>query len=875
MREIITTHLNADFDALASMVAAKKLFPRAVLVLPGSQEKKVREFLSLSKDLLEIKTEKECDLKNVKRLIIVETRHASRLGSLAKILEKEDVEIYIYDHHPRTELDIKANVDIYKKLGATVTILAEIIKRRRIKLTPLEATIMALGIYEDTGSLTFQTTTKMDVDIVSFLLNHGANLNVVSAFLRQELSPEELTLLSKLLDSTRIHTIKGLNIAFSSCVAERYVGELALLTHRLMDVENFDCIFVMAKIDSKIQVSARSRSPYIDVGATAAALGGGGHATASSAMVREKDLEILKAKIIRLLSRRIKVSIFAKDIMTRPQAVLLPTSTLHHAKGLMDKEKANGLPVFENRKLIGIFTEDKLEHMIAQGHGNSKVKIYLPKKLLTVDPDTPLSTIKKLMFEEKKGVIPVVKKGKFLGLVTRTAVLETLDEHFVKEFKPRILVSPEVAPKIISVEGMMKRSLPAEVMNILKWVGNEADKFGYDVYVVGGFVRDLLLGASNFDFDIVVEKDAIAFGRHLAEKTGGAFIEHRKFGTATVVRPDRIKIDLATARTEYYEKPAALPTVKFSNIKDDLYRRDFTINAMAIKINRKDFGKLIDFFGGLKDLQKKSIRILHNLSFVDDPTRIFRAVRFEQRLNFKIDRRTEQLIKTAVNLEMFEKTSVERLRDEIILILNEPQPIKAIKRMFQLHELRFIHPKLKLTNNAIDKLKKVKNICNWYTGKFKKIRPLQQWLMYFIMVLDDLEYDQAYQLGIKFKLKRSDLKRLLSYKAQARKLIKFLNSKSQKDPSQIYKRFEPLSFEVILLAIAKSKRIDLAKEKFIKFLEKSGKTALKITGEDLSRLGLKAGPKFGKILDEILYAKLDGKVRTKKDELELAKRLIK
>ena len=241
------------------------------------------------------------------------------------------------------------------------------------------------------------------------------------------------------------------------------------------------------------------------------------------------------------------------------------------------------------------------------------------------------------------------------------------------------------------MEKKIKDILPTEILRLIRLIGAASRENGCDAFLVGGFVRDVLLGVRNFDLDIVVEGDAMRLAKDLVKKAGGSYVLHERFGTATAVLPwpvrskkirlDEVKIDFATARKERYKNPAALPTVEFSTVREDLYRRDFTINAMAVAVADKTFGHLIDFFGGRNDLLDKKIRVLHDASFLDDPTRILRAVRFEQRFDFKIEPRTEGLIKEALNKKMLDKTQKQRLRDELILILNEDRPGKALKRM--------------------------------------------------------------------------------------------------------------------------------------------------------------------------------------------------
>jgi tRNA nucleotidyltransferase (CCA-adding enzyme) len=341
-------------------------------------------------------------------------------------------------------------------------------------------------------------------------------------------------------------------------------------------------------------------------------------------------------------------------------------------------------------------------------------------------------------------------------------------------------------------------------------------------------------------------------------------VVHRKFGTCTVFLKDKMKIDLATARKEVYEKPAALPTVEFSSLKNDLIRRDFTINAMAISLNKANFGQLIDFFNGEPDLAHARIRALHDKSFIDDPTRIFRAVRFEQRLGFAIEKHTEELILGAVEKEMIEKVEPQRVRDEIILILQEEDALKALKRMAELHELKFIHHDLKLDKNAVELYYSINKACRWY-GPLGK-RPVEKWLIYLTALLDQLSYGEVLSICNKFVFRSSDKARILSYKKYGRRLGRSLAKRRKMPPSEVYRLLRQLSYEAILLLMARTDS-KIAKKRIKDFITGYNEVRIAIKGDDIKALGLKPGPRFKKLLDSVLYKKIDGKLKTKRDEL--------
>jgi tRNA nucleotidyltransferase (CCA-adding enzyme) len=356
-------------------------------------------------------------------------------------------------------------------------------------------------------------------------------------------------------------------------------------------------------------------------------------------------------------------------------------------------------------------------------------------------------------------------------------------------------------------------------------------------------------------------------------------VSHRRFGTCTIATENGFKIDLATARKETYEKPAALPTVKFSSIEDDLARRDFTMNAMAISINDTDFGDLIDFHNGRRDLADRSIKVMHDGSFIDDPTRILRAVRFESRFKFKIDRHTEELIKSAIEGSIFDKVGRERMRDELILMLQDRAPLAAIRRMARFEGLRFIHPAIKIGRD-LTRLCGSIDAAHALYGRLpdRKTAPDKP-LMYLMALFDGLTYNQVSAICNKLAFRRSYRDGLLSYRSKARAVTKLLSSRVDLAPSRIYKLLKPLPCEVVLLVMAHAAlgRSDakalLVRARIKGFLAKYDGMPLSISGDDLRAMGLKSGPAFKTILNKVLYGKMDGELKSKRDELAHARAL--
>lgn len=416
------------------------------------------------------------------------------------------------------------------------------------------------------------------------------------------------------------------------------------------------------------------------------------------------------------------------------------------------------------------------------------------------------------------------------------------------------------------------RKLPQEIQDLISLASDIASQNNMQAYLVGGCVRDLILGVKNFDLDIAVEGDGLKFAEDFAGRLKTKITRHKRFGTATVILRRNLKIDIATARKETYPHPGSLPLTIPGTLRDDLARRDFTINAMAIGISGKDCGRFIDFFGGKRDLKQGKIRILHNLSFIDDPTRILRAIRFEKRYNFRIEPKTLACLAQALRIKMLEKVQPQRLRDELILILKEERPLKQIRRIQQLTGLDFIHPRLEAQAATVKLLSSIERVNRWFKRMYPKRRQLDTWLIYFMGLIRTLGVNDAKAVCRKFVFRKGEEKRILSYKKLNRKFILELKGAKIK-PAKIFSLLEPLAYEVIILIKAEYKDRNI--QRYIEdFFEIYNGMRIQIGGEDLHKLGVIPGPYYQKIFTQVLKAKLNGLVKTGDEELALIKKLI-
>jgi tRNA nucleotidyltransferase (CCA-adding enzyme) len=857
--KIITSHINADFDSLASMIAARKLYPEALLVFPGSQERKVRDFIEVF-DPIKIKRLKDIDPEKVDTLIIVDTKQSDRLGPLAKILGKKGLVIHIYDHHPFKESDIRGDVEKIEEVGATATLMSEILESRKLHPSPMEATILALGIYEETGSLLFPSTTERDLQAVSYLLKHGAGLSIVSSYLKTELNVQELDLLNELIKSSAEVVLRGIRILIVRAARDAYVGDAAHLAHRIMELEDIDAVVLLLSMEGKILIVARSRVPELDVGELMNEFDGGGHPTAASATIREASLEVVAEKIVKLLSQYIKPGKTAADIMTSPVITIGWDSSIKEAEDKMTKFGVNVLPIIRDNKYAGLISRETVEKAIFHGFRKNRASDFSTSEALTVEHAAPIRDIETMMIEHNQRFMPVLKGDSIIGAITRTDLLRVMYEEFLRRRRVGKEDITEMHAVSRNLSTLLKDRFPEKVYRILKAAGEVADRMGMNVYLVGGSVRDLLLGQANLDIDLVIEGDGILFAKELSAKLHVRSRAYPRFGTARIVH-EGLKLDVATARTEYYESPAALPKVETSSIKKDLYRRDFTINTLAIRLNRKDFGLLIDFFGGQRDLKEKTVRVLHNLSYVEDPTRAFRAVRFAERFGFKLSKHTANLIKSAIKMELFEKLSGSRLYEELLIAFKETNPVKTLKKLSDYDLLKVIHKNLIFDEKLEVVLSSMSETLAWHNLLYleEKADAGVLYLTALLSQLNDRDRKEALErLSAPSKLQEIILKSI----SEAEKILKKL---PMNDPAGLYHLLSDAGIETILFSMSITK--DVYKKKDIShFLVDLKKIRLFLKGSDLKELGVQEGPVYSAILKELLDEKLRGKLKSEEDE---------
>ncbi|MCJ8500764.1 CBS domain-containing protein [Desulfatitalea alkaliphila] len=872
---IITTHVNADFDAMASMLAAQKLYPGAMVVFPGSQEKNLRNFFIQSMvymyNLAEIK---DIDLQQVKRLVLVDTRKAERIGVLAGVLHNPELEIHVYDHHPIKEGDITGVVDVHRVTGATATLMTEILRQRKMPLNAEEATIICLGIYEDTGAFTFSSTTAEDLRAAAYLVSQGANINVIANLIAREISPTQIGYLNDLIQAATRYMINGIEIVVSTVTYDHYLPDFAFLVHKMVKMEELNAIFAIAQMESKVYIVARSRTESVDVGEILTALGGGGHPSAAAATIRGQTLAQVEQALFRELHRQIVGMRQARHLMSSPPITADAAVTCVEANNLLTRYNINALLVTIQKQrrseLVGYITRQVIEKIIYHHLGDVPIGDYMSTEWVTVDPDADLSEVQEKIIGHKQRILPVMRGKEILGVISRTDLLTMLVQSQTRDKDAGDAFRRSASRRTRNITHFMQERLSTRVLDILRDMGRVAESLGYGAYVVGGFVRDLFLYRPNEDIDIVIEGDGIAFAKAYALEFGTRIHTHKAFGTAVVIYPDGFKIDVATARLEYYRSPAALPDVEMSSIKLDLFRRDFTINTLAIQLIPDKFGRLLDFFSAQKDIKDKAIRVLHNLSFVEDPTRVFRALRFEQRFGFTIGKLTAALIDNAVKMDFFKRLSGRRVFTEIRLILEEDNPVPAIVRMGDFDLLKVIHPTIVINKALIALLEEVRGVIAWHDLLFVET-PCMRWTVYLMGLIHANDMATCHEICRRLELATRYEALFCQERAAADHCLQQMEHRLPASAGALYHRLHPFRAELILYMMAAT-RVKAVKKAISKYYTELRKIEPLIGGNELIALGLTPGPLFRQILDAILDAKLNGALATREDEIQFARR---
>ena len=865
--DIILTHERTDFDGLASLLGAYLLDESLTPVLPRQLNRNVEAFLMLYGLELPFVDPRDLSGDPIQSATLVDTQGLISIKGMVK-----DLEVRVIDHHPLRQ-DFPENWEAtIRETGATTTIFVQAIQQRDLPLTPIQSTLLLLGIYEDTGSLTYTRTTPEDIFAAGYLVDQGASLEIVADYLNHPLSMEQQQVYEQLRANAESHIIHGHSVIIAQADASDLDAELSSLAHKLRDLLDPDAIFLLLAISGGVQVIARSTDDHIDVSAVLSQFqSGGGHARAAAALIDDRELRDIHQELIRVLPQYVQPAVRAKDIMSRDPQTLSPETPVQEAADLMIKFGYEGYPVVENGEVVGLLTRRAVDRALAH-ELNLTASSLMEAGNVKVFPGDSLEHIQDVMVETGWGQIPVVssRSQKIVGIVTRTDLL-------------KILAPSRPSPGRRNLASRLESTLPESRLALLKRIADLAVEEKSALYIVGGFVRDLMLGHPSLDFDLVVEGDGISLAETVQTNLGGRVTSHSRFGTAKwfldveelseLGDPEKLReslpdsLDFITARTEFYTHPTALPTVEQSSIKLDLHRRDFTINTLALRLDGRHYGELYDYWGGLDDLKQKTLKVLHSLSFVDDPTRILRAVRYEQRYDFRIDARARQLLLEAK--EMIKRVSGDRIRHELDRIFDEEKSPRMMERLDELTILEAIHKNLFWDERLSDLLRSLPDKsppAEWEINLEGRDLPLDRLLAYLLWLMNVPDRDQV--------IKRLKLPGSVSgLIVKAAQLNDQLEEFHQLSPSEAVSRLELIP-NLAIYAVYLQTEESRFRGVLSRYLSSWQYVETTISGHDLQEMGLPPGPRYAEILSALRNAWLDGEVNSPEQEQELLEKLL-
>ncbi|ACC79070.1 CBS domain-containing protein [Nostoc punctiforme] len=889
--DLILCHTTADFDALGAAVGLTRLLPGSKIVLTGGSHPPVRDFLALHRDEYSLIERRSVNPEKIRSLTVVDTQQRDRLGKAAEWLDLPHLgEIIVYDHHLGQESDIPATRSHISSVGAATTLIVEQLQQQEISLTSAEATVMALGIHVDTGSLTFEQSTPRDALALAWLMQQGASLSVISTYRDPGLSLQLQQLLTEALENLEYLCLHGYTVAWVTLKTDSFVPGLSSLASELVELTEIDAILLaneypLSENDSRLTIIGRSQIPKTNLNLLFQLLGGGGHSKAASLNLRGVDSQAILKQLLDGVKAQIPHPLTARDLMSSPVRTILPETTIAEAQRILLRYGHSGLSVVDAQgQLVGIISRRDLDIALHHGFSHAPVKGYMTTNLKTITPDTTLPQIESLMVTYDIGRLPVLENGQLVGLVTRTDVLRELHQERDEDGG-----GEEVQRGKSNINlPQLQNKLAPQLWQLLTIASQEAEKRGWHLYLVGGAVRDLLLAKTAGslmikDIDLVVDgfhKSAdvgagVELAKALQQLYPAARLEiHGAFQTAALLwhkdpELDSLWVDIATARTEFYPYPAANPEVEASSIRQDLYRRDFTINAIALRLTSPRSGELLDFFGGLLDLQAKQIRVLYANSFIEDPTRIYRGVRFAVRFGFEIEPQTEEFIRYAINSGVYDRTSQEntktpalqtRLKTELKHILEAPYWKSALQLLDNLGALQCIHPTLKLDGSLLRQLRLLERCLR----RFDAEQTLIHWQMRLEALIAHLAPEYRVKVAKNLQLQEDSILRLKNLVQSFSQVIECLPTLQR--PSQIVQLLRQYDLPILILIALQSPRS--LRHQIWEYLTVWANVQPLLNGNDLKKLGYKPGPLYRQILDDVVAATLDGVIKDRTEAEE-------
>lgn len=861
MQVVILTE-GADLDALSSAYGITLLYDNTYILLPNSISSSVRFVLKRYKHKFKgrlIKLE-DIDIKSLKKIFLADTNNIFAVKKRYPELFKRNLKIEIYDHHPKKRVFDKNCILHIDSVGAATTLIIEEIQKKEIKIDQKDATILSFGLYEDTGSFTYNMTTERDFYAGAFLVKNGADLNIVRYLIEEKIDEDKIKIIEQLVENIHFLYVKDKKIIITSASYDRYVPDLSAFFHVIKPFEEADAVFAVVNLRGKITIIGRSSTKKIHAGKVLSIFGGGGHYAAASANIKGFTTNEIIKILEEILLKEGYSELTVEKIMSKDIFIAKKDTPIKDIKGKLDDYPLI-IVVDEDQIFAGIVLQKIIKDALKHGLKETPVENFLIDNVIVFSPETSLIEAEEQVIKYSQEYFPVVKKGYPVGIVSRLQIIKAVHGSVFETEKDIFISRTKVIPKYVDYKKKLERYIPEDILKELKFIGKIAKELGFRVYLVGGIVRDIVMKRKNLDIDLIVEGDAIKLVKVYAKKRGIQFSVFEEFMTANIKISDDIKLDFATARKESYDYPGAYPKVEKATLKEDLYRRDFTINTLAIEITEDKFGILIDYFQGLRDIKDKAIRVLHQLSFVEDPIRILRALRFAGRFGFKLGKTTEKLLKFAVDQNLLLTAPPGRINLEFQLTFNEEKVVDIIFLMDKYKVLQQLIPEFILDEKRESIIFRLRDLIISFEMFFEfKIDKVS---IYLLALMYHLPLEISSEILEKYHFK-SSIKFFEEY-FDKKDIFKTVPEKN----SNLYKKIKFID-KNLLLYFCGTLDVELS-DRIIQILKKEEERKLIISGEDLKKLGINPSPMYKVILDDVFKKFLDDEIKTKEEAIRYVK----
>ncbi len=860
--ELIAIPHNADLDLLGAARCLQLLNPQAKILHPVRLKQNAWE---AARRCEWFKTEKISDINfsDIKRIHLVMINQPRHNNEIVEAISRHGTEAIIHSDKS-ARLPFSYILKQYHSLSLTASLMNRLISENRV-LANEELQLFNLAVNEKTWVGLSSRCREEDLKALAFLRNQSFSpvrtSNAISLGLREGQAAVYHQILKNIEDIQPGYW----PISFAAVKAVNQVQDLEPVIDTVWSDLSAPVAVIMITYQSFSRVWARSNISQIDFFEIFHEFRPARQRSWIYFNFSGNSHEQNSEKLLQHLNGNIKSDLTAGEIMSASPRCVECSITVKQALDEMLKFNIMSLIVTRNREFIGIVTRRDLDRALQMNLLDSAIEPYIPSDIPVVSPKTPVRALKSLMVRYNLTRLPVIDSGKIKGIITTHELLRALPDYLPlpQDFLP--LAEKIQMPGPESIEEILKRVFSLRIYHLINRISRFAGNRGIAAFAVGGFVRDLLLQRQNFDLDIVVIGDAMKFASEFSKELACDFKVFDRFHTARIYFED-LKVDFSSARIEHYSTPGALPQIEYSGLSNDLFRRDFTINALALSLLPESFLELKDFFGGFNDLMNRKIRILHSFSFLEDPTRLFRALRFAGRFNFSLDKDTKRAFDLAVSREAITRLSTKRIAAEVSRCFNEERPQQIISDLFEAGLMRFLSPEL--TDTSI------------LPGRFKLIRAL---IKRFKPMPEEIDDEAVYWAGLLVSLPLETAEKLLDVTGTPHtRRIKILQSLTSMNslPGQLnhleeidnrclYDLLKDLCPEALIstIAFAVDKR---NARKIIYYLINLRHIKCIISGKDLLTEGIKPGPHIRKIFDHIISLKLGGRKLSREEELKIA-----